>query len=74
MLPPLPLLCRHCERGPAESPLGLCSRCQETKGIRRLYRTTRRFRGEEWERHLRVLARRVRRRLPVGGVSLAETL
>ncbi len=69
-----PLLCRHCERGLAVSSLGLCQKCQETKGIRRLYQVRRHSRGEEWERHLRVLARRARKGLPVGGISLSETL
>jgi hypothetical protein len=67
-------LCRHCERGPAETVLGLCRACHETRGIRRLYRVRRADKGPEWERHLRILARRARRGLPVGGLSLAETL
>jgi hypothetical protein len=67
-------LCCHCERNPAESPLGLCGTCHQSKGIRRLYRPRPKVRGPDWERHLRVLARRARRRLPVGGISLAATL
>lgn len=67
-------LCRHCERAPAESTLGLCPSCHNTKGIRRLYKVRRNSKGAEWERHLRILARHVRRGLPVGGLSLAETL
>ena len=67
-------LCRHCEHNPAESPLGLCRSCHDTKGIRRLYKISRNSKGPEWERHLRTLARRARRGLPVGGLSLAETL
>lgn len=67
-------LCRHCERGPRESELGLCSRCQEAPRIRLLYRKRRTPYGVEWERHLRALARRARRQLPLGGISLTETL
>lgn len=67
-------LCRHCERVPAESPLGLCRSCHDTKGIRRLYKVRRNSKGPDWERHLRTLARRVRQGRPVGGLSLAETL
>jgi hypothetical protein len=67
-------VCRHCEQAPAESDLGLCRRCHETEGVRRLYRARRCNQGPEWERHLRVLARRARRGLPLGGIGLAETL
>jgi hypothetical protein len=67
-------VCRHCERRPAETPLGLCRPCDDTKGIRDLYRPRRTDKGPEWERHLRALARRARRRRPLGGISLAETL
>ncbi len=66
-------LCRHCERMMAESPLGLCQSCHGTRGIRHLYEV-RKNRGPAWERHLRVLARRARKRQPVAGISLAETL
>ncbi len=68
------LLCRHCERRPATSLLGLCQVCQETRGIRRLYRSRRQDYSRLWERHLEVLARRARRQLPLGGLSLASTL
>ena len=67
-------LCRHCEAGPPETDLGLCRRCHATRGIRILYRDKRGDKGPEWERHLRALARRARRGLPLGGIGLAETL
>jgi hypothetical protein len=67
-------LCRHCERRPAESDLGLCPACHDSKGVRELYRPRRAGRGPQWERHLQALARRARRGLPVGGIGLAETL
>jgi hypothetical protein len=58
-------LCSHCERRPAsDNRLGLCDRCHRVRGIRRLYRP----RGDEppwWEEHLRRLAERARRRLPL---------
>jgi len=63
--------CRHCEARPALDARGLCTDCGGAKGIRKLYRMER---GKEWERHLRALARRARRGLPLGGLSLAETL
>lgn len=63
--------CRHCEARPVADALGLCAPCGASKGVRELYEKER---GELWEHHLRTLARRARRRLPLGGLSLVETL
>ncbi len=34
------LICRHCNRGPANRPRGLCWRCFYTPGVRDLYPLT----------------------------------
>ncbi len=61
---PVPL-CRHCERRPvAGNALGLCERCHGMRAIRRLYRP-RAGCPPWWEEHLRRLAERARRRLPL---------
>jgi hypothetical protein len=58
-------LCRHCERrAAADNGLGLCESCHRVRGIRRLYRP-RDDRPPWWEEHLRRLAERARRRLPL---------
>lgn len=67
-------LCRHCEGGPAEGDEGLCSRCREMPRVRVMYGAKRQPRGELWERHLQALRQRAQRGLPLGGLSLAETL
>ena len=57
-------LCRHCERRAAGKALGLCELCHRVRGIRRLYRP-RDDCPPWWEEHLRRLAARARRRLPL---------
>jgi hypothetical protein len=58
-------VCRHCERRPAgDNKLGLCERCHRVRGIRRLYRPRDAY-PPWWEEHLRRLAARARRRLPL---------
>jgi hypothetical protein len=59
-----PTHCLHCERRPACGGLGLCARCQAVRGIRQLY-VRRRGWTPQWEEHLRRLAGRARRRLPL---------
>lgn len=61
---PDPSLCLHCERRPAAGGLGLCAHCKAVRGIRRLY-VRRRGWTPQWEEHLRRLAERARRRLPL---------
>jgi hypothetical protein len=59
-------LCLHCEREPAVTKVGLCSRCDAVAGIRRLY-----IRRLDWtpEREARILelTRRARLHLPLFG-------
>ena len=58
-------LCQHCERAPVgANALGLCDKCDGVRGIRRLYRP-RDHCPPWWEAHLRRLADRARRRLPL---------
>lgn len=60
-----PSLCQHCERQPAgTNALGLCEACYRVRGIRRLY-VPRDDCPPWWEAHLRRLAERARRRLPL---------
>ena len=56
--------CKHCERRPRETELGLCGVCDRLSGIRLLYEKTRRLSPEREDR-LRLLAERARRRLPL---------
>jgi hypothetical protein len=58
--------CLHWERRPATHRLGLCSVCQATRGIRRLY-LRRNGWTPRWEAHLRQLTERAKRRLPLFG-------
>jgi hypothetical protein len=58
------VLCAHCERRPASDPLGLCGRCAASPGVRVLYRRRPGW-TPAWEAHLRRLAARARRRLPL---------
>jgi hypothetical protein len=74
MSAPRDAVCRHCERAPAETPQGLCRPCHDRRGVRRLYRGRSADKGPLWDRHIRALARLARRRRPLGGISLAETL
>jgi hypothetical protein len=57
-------LCPHCERRPPAHPLGLCGRCAASPSIRLIYRRRRDW-TPEWEAHLRRLAARARRKLPL---------
>jgi hypothetical protein len=57
-------LCLHCEKAAAASGLGLCPACHAVRGIRKLY-VRRRGWTPQWERHLRRLTDRARRRLPL---------
>jgi hypothetical protein len=57
-------LCLHCEKAEAAGGLGLCPACHAVPGIRVLY-VRRRGWTPQWELHLRRLADRARRRLPL---------
>jgi hypothetical protein len=57
-------LCLHCERRPRAERLGLCTRCAAVPGIRVLYERRRGW-TPAWDAHLRRLAARARRRLPL---------
>ncbi len=57
-------LCLHCEKAAAVDGLGLCPACRAVPGIRVLY-VRRRGWTPQWEMHLRRLADRARRRLPL---------
>jgi hypothetical protein len=59
-----PTPCLHCERRPRAGGLGLCARCKSVSGIRQLY-VHRRGWAPWWEEHLRRLAERAKRRLPL---------
>ena len=59
-----PTPCLHCERRPAASARGLCAACNAVRGIRVLY-LRRRGWTPRWEAHLRRLAERARKRLPL---------
>jgi hypothetical protein len=63
-LPADPALCLHCERQPRSHRLGLCARCARVRGIRLIY-LKRRHWTPEWDAHLRRLAERARRQLPL---------
>ncbi len=56
--------CQHCEQQPAVNRLGLCAACHARKGVRALYLRRRNW-TPAWEAHLRRLAERARRRLPL---------
>jgi hypothetical protein len=60
-----PLICLHCEGAPSVNGLGLCRSCNAVGGIRVLYAVRRRDWTPEWERHLRRLAWRAQRGLPL---------
>ena len=57
-------VCKHCERRPAVTGLGLCARCNAVRGIRKLYLRTRRLTPEQ-EDHLLMLAERAKNREPL---------
>jgi hypothetical protein len=57
-------ICLHCERAPPAGALGLCVSCAAVPAIRRLYRRRRGW-TPRWELHLRRLAERAKRRLPL---------
>jgi len=57
-------LCQHCEQKPAVSKLGLCRLCQDTKGIRLLYRRNRNWNAER-ERQIMQLRQLANQRLPM---------
>ena len=57
-------LCLHCERRPRAERLGLCARCFAVRGVRVLYERRRGWTAE-WDAHLRRLAARARRQLPL---------
>jgi len=60
-----PSPCQHCERAAAgDNDLGLCDDCYRVRGIRRLY-AARDDWPPWWEEHLRRLADRARRQLPL---------
>jgi hypothetical protein len=62
---PLPSLCQHCERASVGgNDLGLCDTCFRVSGIRLLYEPRDDW-PPGWEEHLRRLAERARRRLPL---------
>jgi hypothetical protein len=56
--------CQHCERQPAVTVLGLCAVCDRTRNIRLLY-LPHVGSTPQWEAHLRRLAERARRGLPL---------
>ena len=56
--------CKHCERRPRVTALGLCARCHAKRGIRVLYFKTRHLSPEREDR-LMILAERARQRLPL---------
>jgi hypothetical protein len=56
--------CKHCERRPRVTPLGLCAKCHARRGIRLLYFRTHHLSPEREDR-LMILAERARRRLPL---------
>lgn len=62
------ITCLHCEQKRSCNGLGLCSACNEIKGIRRLY-LRRRGWTPQWEAHLRLLAERARKHLPLFPVN-----
>jgi hypothetical protein len=57
-------VCLHCEKAAAANGLGLCPACNAMPGVRVLY-LRRRGWTPRWELHLRRLARRARRGLPL---------
>lgn len=60
-----PPLCQHCEGAAAGgNELGLCGTCYRVCGLRRLYEARDDW-PPWWEEHLRRLAARARRRLPL---------
>jgi hypothetical protein len=63
-MPPLDPLCLHCERRPGVAGLGLCPACHASDYIRILY-VRRRGWTPAWEAHLRRLADRAKRGLPL---------
>jgi hypothetical protein len=60
-----PLSCQHCECAAAgANDLGLCDACFRVRGIRRLYEPRDDW-PPWWDAHLRRLAERARRQLPL---------
>jgi hypothetical protein len=61
----VPAPCQHCGRAAAGSnALGLCDACFRVRGLRRLYEPHDDW-PPWWEEHLRRLADRARRQLPL---------
>ena len=60
-------VCLHCERRPPAGALGLCAVCHGRPCIRVLYAVRRHGWTPAWEAHLRRLAERAKRGLPLFG-------
>ena len=58
-------VCLHCERRPSAGLLGLCAVCHARPCIRVLYAVRRRDWTPEWEAHLRRMAERAKKKLPL---------
>jgi hypothetical protein len=60
-----PIVCLYCERRPPADLLGLCEVCNAKPCVLALYTTRRKGWTPEWESHLRRLAERAKKRLPL---------
>ena len=60
-----PIVCLHCERRPPAGLLGLCEVCRAKRGVRVLYARRRKGWTPRWEEHLRRLAERAKKKLPL---------
>jgi hypothetical protein len=60
-----PIVCLYCERRPPADLLGLCEICRAKPCVLVLYTTRRKGWTAEWESHLRRLAERAKKKLPL---------
>jgi hypothetical protein len=60
-----PIVCLYCERRSPVDPVGLCEVCRAKPCVLVLYTTRRHGWTPEWESHLRRLAERAKKKLPL---------
>jgi hypothetical protein len=66
-------MCLYCERRSAVDPVGLCEVCRAKPCLLVLYTKRRSGWTPEWEEHLRRLAERAKRKLPLFQKEESET-
>jgi len=57
-------VCLHCEAAPQEHYLRLCRQCAAVRGIRIVYKKSRRW-TPAWDAHIQRLVQRAKARLPL---------